>query len=343
VGSSIPPPTLRQALEPWCAVGSSGAVRVVDRPEGAIYLTDGRVTYAESGLVSGVDRLLTASGKLPADVWKAAVAAARSGRPAGETLIGEGHLRRGELELVVLSALLDAALLMFDAPVETRFEPGAANPLDGYCSLDFGSVCREVDRRRRLLAEVWPDPAIDTAAVIPARRIAGHHVALTAVQWEIVANADRRRSPADLARLLGRETFVVLLEARRLAQAGLIEPGRPGGSAVAESVAAMRARANATEATEERASPNGPRAGAVLEEERSDGGRAGPQGPRGPRERSERHGHSASAIGTAPPLAVRRSGASLPPSARSVEAGRPVAECSESTLLRIRRALEAMR
>ena len=43
---------------------------------------------------------------------------------------------------------------------------------------------------------------VTTAAVVPARRLRGHQVSLTAAQWEIVANADRRRSPADLALLL---------------------------------------------------------------------------------------------------------------------------------------------
>jgi hypothetical protein len=79
---------------------------------------------------------------------------------------------------------------------------------------------------------------------VPARRLRGQFVALTAVQWEVVANADRRRSPIDLARLLGRDAFTVMLEVRRMAGAGLVEPGRPAGSAVAESAATVRAWAS---------------------------------------------------------------------------------------------------
>jgi len=242
VGASNPPSTLRQALEPWCAVGVTGALRVEDPPGGAIYIVDGRLSYAECGLVSGVDKLLTASGRVPAEVWRAAVAAGRSTGRVGESLIADGHISHNELALSVLSALMDAAYFLFDAAVGARFEPDAVNPLGSFCDVEFAAACAEVDRRRRLLTDVWPDPAVDTAAVVPSRRLRGHQVSLTAAQWEIVANADRRRSPADLARLLGRETFVMLLEARRLVRAGLIEPGRPGGSAVAESVAAVRAR-----------------------------------------------------------------------------------------------------
>jgi hypothetical protein len=226
---------------------------VEDPPGGAIFIVDGRLSYAECGLVSGVDKLLTASGRVPADVWRAAVAAGRATGRIGDTLIADGHISRNELALSALSALMDAAFFLFDAAVGAQFEPEAVNPLGAFCKLEFAAVCAEVDRRRRLLADVWPDPAIDTAAVVPARRLRGHQVSLTAAQWEIVANADRRRSPTDLARLLGRETFVMLLEARRLARSGLIEPGRPGGSAVAESVAAVRAR---TAAAMVRASPD---------------------------------------------------------------------------------------
>ena len=67
MGASVPS-TLRGALEPWCAVGATGALRVEDPPGGAIYIVDGRLSFAECGLVSGVDKLLTASGRVPAEV-----------------------------------------------------------------------------------------------------------------------------------------------------------------------------------------------------------------------------------------------------------------------------------
>ena len=278
----VPPATLRGALEPWCAVGATGALRVEDPPGGAIFIVDGRLSYAECGLVTGVDKLLTASGRVPADVWRAAVASGRATGRIGDTLVADGYISRNELALSALSALMDAAFFLFDAAVTAQFEPDAVNPLGTFCELEFAEVCAEVDRRRRLLADVWPDPAIDTAAVVPARRLRGHQVSLTAAQWEIVANADRRRSPTDLARLLGRETFVMLLEARRLARSGLIEPGRPGGSAVAESVAAVRARTAAAmvRATSDHRSPTYPSEGGQSTDGQSaDGRSADPPSP----------------------------------------------------------------
>src|SRR5262245_48875940 len=120
---SASPPRLRDALEPWCAAGVSGALRVLDAPGGAVYLVDGQVEYAECPVVSGVDRLLTASGRLPAEAWRAALAAGRTQHRVGDELLAAGLLTRLELETVAVLALYDAAHFLFDTAVEVRFEP----------------------------------------------------------------------------------------------------------------------------------------------------------------------------------------------------------------------------
>jgi hypothetical protein len=51
-GVGVPSPTsphaarLRDVLEPWCAAGATGALRVTGPPGGAIFLTGGRLTNA---------------------------------------------------------------------------------------------------------------------------------------------------------------------------------------------------------------------------------------------------------------------------------------------------------
>ena len=219
---------VRDALEPWCAVGATGALRVLDPPGGTVYLIRGRISYAEFAPACGVDRLLTASGRVSAEGWRAALAAGRGARRVGDALVEQGLVSPSELEVAVLSAIHGAAHFLFPLDTDVRFELGAEHVLGPVVGLDLTTVCDEVDRRRRMLADAWPDARMDSHAVVPARRLAGHHVALTGLQWEIVANADRRRTPVDLARSLGRDTFATLLEARRLARAGLVEPGRPG-------------------------------------------------------------------------------------------------------------------
>lgn len=221
-------PRLRDAIEPWCVMGATGALRLLAPPGGAVYLSNGRVAYAECPTVCGVDRLLTTSGRLSTDAWRTARAAIRGGRPASTTLVQQGLLSPLELEMAVLSALYGAAHFLFEADSETRFEMDARHAFGGVVELHLDAVRAEIDRRQRTLLEAWPDSTVDSAAVLPVRRLPGHHVALTPLQWEIVANADRRRTPVDLARVLGRDTFAMLLEVRRLTRAGLVEPGRPG-------------------------------------------------------------------------------------------------------------------
>lgn len=237
------PPLLRDALEPWCAAGVNGAVRMIDAPGGVVYIVDGRIAYAECPAASSVERLLNSSGRLPAEAWRTAVNAGRAQCRIGEELANAGLVTPAEMEATGIIALHDAAFFLFDVAATARFEPGVRHPLGSLRTLDLRVVCQEVDRRKRLLADAWPEAAIDTAAVLPQRRLRTQCVALTALQWEVVANADRRRTPIDIARLLGRDTFTVMLEVRRMARAGLVEPGRPGGSAAAESVATVRARA----------------------------------------------------------------------------------------------------
>lgn len=229
--AAIAPRYVRDVLEPWCAVGASGALRVFDPPGGIVYLTGGYLTYAECPVVAGVDRLLIGSGRVPPAAWQAAVARARNGGRVGDVLIEQKYVTSAQLELLALSALFGAALFLLGSTARARFEPGVAHTLGSVRAVTLETVSLEVDRRQRMLGEEWDDPGIDTAALLPVRRIHAHHVALTALQWEILANADRRHSPLDLARLLGRDTFAMLLDARRLARAGLIEVGRPGESA----------------------------------------------------------------------------------------------------------------
>ncbi len=236
-------PLLRDALEPWCAAGVTGALRVLDSPGSVVYILDGRIVYAECPAASGLERMLTASGRLPGEAWRAAASAGRAHHRISAELVQSGLISQAEVEAAGVLALYDAAFFLFDLASPVRFESGTRPQLGLLCSLELAVVCHEVDRRKRLLAEAWHDSASDTAAVLPHRRLPAQIVALTALQWEVVANADRRRSPVDLARLLGRDTFTVMLEVRRLVRAGLVEPGRPGGSAAAESLAAVRARA----------------------------------------------------------------------------------------------------
>jgi hypothetical protein len=206
----------------------TGALVVGGQPGGTVYLVEGRVTYAESPAAPGVGELLTASGRLAARTWQAALDAGTSRARVGQLLLEQGHLTQGELELCVLGATYDAAYFALSpASAEVDFLDGAAHWLGPVVHIDPGAVTREARRRARLLDEIFPHPQLDTAPVIPVPRPPVERVTLTAAQWELLMQADGQRTPADLAQLLGRAGFATIQELRRLAALGLIEQPQP--------------------------------------------------------------------------------------------------------------------
>ena len=202
----------------------TGALVVGGHPGGAVYVLEGRVIYAETAAAPGVGELLTSSGRLAARTWQNALDLGTSTARVGRLLVDQGHLTQGELELCVLGATYDAAyfaLAPAAAPVE--FLESATHWLGPVVHIDPAAVTREVRRRVRLLEEIFPDPRVDTAPVIPVPSPPRERVSLTAAQWELLVAADGQRTPADLAQLLGKAGYATIQELRRLAALGLIE------------------------------------------------------------------------------------------------------------------------
>ncbi|WP_418957429.1 transcriptional regulator [Streptomyces tritici] len=191
------------------------------RDHGTLYLVDGRVVHAESPAAPGLDVLLTAGGRLPRERWDEAVDRAGARREVGRFLVDSGRLGDGELEICHLGAIFDAAFFaLAPASGPTRFRYGAAHWLGPVRPVSAAAVERETERRRELLDSVWPYPAVDSAPVRPRTAEPGR--ALGPRQRALLAAADGTRTPADLARLLGRPAFHTLLDVRRLAAAGLV-------------------------------------------------------------------------------------------------------------------------
>ncbi|GAA1789913.1 hypothetical protein [Actinomadura chokoriensis] len=170
-----------------------GVLRVLERErrtgvlrvgdDGAFHLAGGAVVRAESRHVPG-------AGDLP-------------GGPDPELL-----------------ALFDAAYFLLGSAAEPVFAEAAA---DGALRITVPTLVHEQRRRRARLDAAWPDGGVDAAPVVPVRRVRRQRVILTGVQAEILLNADGRRTPARLARDLGRTAFGCLLAVRGLAAASLVE------------------------------------------------------------------------------------------------------------------------
>jgi hypothetical protein len=215
VKSAAPGRLLTQAT----GEGRTGAVVVGGAPGGTVYLVEGSVVYAESPAAPGVGALLTSSGRLAARTWQAATEAG-----SARTLVTQGHLTQGELELCVLGASYDAAYFALSPESGTAtFDDGRRHWLGDIVRIDPAALTRESRRRVRLLDEIYPHARLDTAAIVPVKKPPRERVTLTAPQWELLVHADGRRTPADLAQLLGRAGYSTVQELRRLAAAGLVE------------------------------------------------------------------------------------------------------------------------
>ncbi|MGW2373027.1 hypothetical protein [Kitasatospora sp. NPDC001683] len=198
-------------------------------PLGLLYLVDGQVAAAESPRAPGLADLLTGCGRITPEGWAELLHRHGPQGRVGEVLVERRLLTRGELELGHLGTLFDAAyFVLADRSGGTwRFESDARHWLGTVALVDPARLGREVERRRRLLDGIWPWPQLDTAPVrpversrCPSRRPPGRR------SRDLLDHADGRRTPADLARLLGRSGFGVTADVRRLAAAGLLDAPR---------------------------------------------------------------------------------------------------------------------
>ncbi|MFI1504808.1 transcriptional regulator [Streptomyces sp. NPDC020597] len=197
------------------------ATGVLERERGSLYLAEGRVVHAESPLAPGLDVLLLTHGTLSPAVWQDAVERADEEYDVTRLLLDAGRVPRGALELCHLEAVFDAAYFAL-APSSTpgRFHYGARHRLGALSPVPVGALERETLRRRALLDRLWPDPATDGSPLRRAETVASP--APTARQSAVLALADGIRTAPDIARELGRQAFHTLVDARRLAAAGLL-------------------------------------------------------------------------------------------------------------------------
>ncbi|SEG56516.1 hypothetical protein SAMN04489712_106318 [Thermomonospora echinospora] len=201
---------------------ATGMLRV--GAEGAFFLVDGAVTFAQHRRAPGLDELVTASGRVPAEQWWRD---RRAGRPPG-------GLGRAELELFALLTTFDAGYFLLGSRSEAHFAEDVRHDLAPICRIAPGTLAFEAEHRRALLDAQWPSAQADEAPVVPVRRLRRQRLVLTGLQAEILLNADGRRTPAELARDLGRTAYGCLLAVRGLAADALIEhagtPRQPPGA-----------------------------------------------------------------------------------------------------------------
>lgn len=139
---------LRHLLTELGRARHTGALHVDGTPGGTVYLVAGRVTYAESPAVPGVDARLIGSGRLSAHVFAQVYRAGYAECRVGALLVQRGHLEQGELTCRVLATICDAthAVLQGDGP-RVHFVPNERHWLGQVTQIELTVLAREAARR----------------------------------------------------------------------------------------------------------------------------------------------------------------------------------------------------
>jgi hypothetical protein len=221
---------LRQALMACAAGGLSGVLRVTGDPGGTIHLAGGTVAAIETPGAPGPEVLLLRSHRVAESDWDAAfTATAAVGGPMPAELVARGLLGAGELEALLRTALADAMFVLASGRVEEcGSEPGTTDcllPLDPGVEADW--LLGEANRRAGVLASVPFPPGQARVAAAPGA--VSPDIRLGDGRDEILALADGRRTPRDMAFALGRGVYATMLQVAGMREAGLLVtvPFRP--------------------------------------------------------------------------------------------------------------------
>ncbi|MEV0404576.1 hypothetical protein [Actinoallomurus sp. NPDC050550] len=192
----------------------TGVLRVGD--DGVLYFADGAVTFAES-------RWTPAPGTAPPIPVERSPAPdqPRDVPPPVSSDPVEWHR-----EARALLAIFDAVYFLLDSDAVPSFAEGPPRRPAPECRISPAALLRECARRREEPDGGWPPRLVDRAPVVPVRTVRRRRIVLTAPQLEVLLSADGLRTPADLARDLGRTTFGCLTAVRALTAAELVRPPR---------------------------------------------------------------------------------------------------------------------
>ena len=229
----------------------SCTVVVTGTPGGSIHVRDGLVVAMETPGAPGVEGLLLRSGRIGEQAWSAVRASDTTHEHLAAELVDRGLVGAGELEVISLGALFDAAFALSLAvpdswevtvPVPVLYRNAGVTPerLLGEVSRRINSLATEPGSVAAL-ARTRMRPASTAHLPEPADRLPARHRA-------VLAAADGRRTARDIAFALGRGLFAVMIDLRHLLDLGLVRPhtpspnGRPSTAArVAQSAVAPSA------------------------------------------------------------------------------------------------------
>ena len=200
-------------------------MRVSGRPGGSIYLADGRIVSVETPGAPSIEVILLHSQLVDEFGWDTAFAAsaASGGRTMGEELVARGIIGAGRLEALLRTTIADGMLALAYGLVEAcRAETPAAGPLTLEPGVPAGWLLNETSRRIQALGSLPDRGGRERVRVVAVPGAIAPGLVLGGGRDEIVALADGRRTPRDLAFALGRGLYATMLQLGQMRQEGLI-------------------------------------------------------------------------------------------------------------------------
>ncbi|MDV9172833.1 hypothetical protein R6V09_22300, partial [Streptomyces sp. W16] len=208
----------------------SCTVLVTGTPGGSIHVRDGLVVAMETPGAPGIEGLLLRSGRISEEAWTEVRASDTTHEHLAAELVERGLVGAGELEVISLSALFDAAFALSLA-VPDAWEVAEPVPaLHRNVGVTPERLLGEVSRRVNLLAgEPGSVAALARTRVrsVSDAGLPGTAGRLPARHREVLAHADGRGTARDIAFALGRGLFAVMMDLRHLLDRGLVQPHTP--------------------------------------------------------------------------------------------------------------------
>ena len=212
-------------------------------------LVDGLVTAIATPAAPGPDSLLLKSGRVNQADWSRAVDTVGEHGRLDETLVSRALVPGGELDVIRVSALFDGMFAVcLDAPEDWETRPpgsGAEPALPLLPGVPPATLLAEAGRRYAKLTHRWGSPAHLARARPHATAKATHPgTAVIARHREILLCANGRRTPRDIAFVLGRGVYAVMVDLGQLESRGMVQAKEPTAATALPSAAPRRLEAD---------------------------------------------------------------------------------------------------
>jgi hypothetical protein len=218
------------ALERLAERRVSGILEIDGNPAGTIYLNQGQITFARASWIpdlgARLPRVLRPSAAAP-DLMMAEPD--RPDRDIGSVLVQRQYLSRSDLQAILCSIVVDAALVLMvpvdqDAFVsDVRFAAPGAHWAGAFSSLCVDFVLAEASKMAERVARC------NLARTKPLQLcdLGGPSAVLSREQWAVACAIDGTRSVQDLAWQCGLALYDAMERVGGLIQAGVCAPCAP--------------------------------------------------------------------------------------------------------------------